>query len=162
MNHNDVYKTNWIFDFKMSETTIFYRTHGSLDEKVSEENRGYHTWPAENVENDLIFQGGIPSSYLRVENCGFHSYLEVHKGSHNGSKFSMRWEHKNFLLVTLENEDPELIDAFTKVLGQKPFARYVFEGSKEPITFEWDSVNPNKRYETLETDKRRLELKRIE
>ena len=141
----------------MVETTEFYKAQSSFDNR----DTSYYTWPAQNVENDLIFQGGLNRSYLRLKNERFHDYLEVHLGSHRGNKFSMRWEHKNFLLVTLENEDPELINAFSKVLGQKPFVRYNFDGDKQPITFEWDSIDHQERYEKLEEDKRRLELKKL-
>jgi len=136
----------------MGETTKTYETACATDgSKIS-----YERWPAQNVENDLISQGGIDAHYLNVKNEGFHGYLEVHNGSHNGIGFSMRWEDKNFLVVKLEEDDFELIEAFSKVLEQKPFVRYDSLGAKNSETrqviYEWDSVNPNKRYGALQAE----------
>ena len=140
----------------MAETTEVYEAKSSLDDR----DTSYRTWSPDNVHKDLVCQGGLHPSYIGTRRDGFYGYLEIQKGSHRGNKFSMRWEHKSFLLVMLENEDPDLIEAFAKVVGSKPLARYVFEGEKA-LTFEWDFQDPDERYKQLSDDIKRLKLERI-
>jgi hypothetical protein len=140
----------------MGETTETYNTACATDGRLI----SYERWPVNNVTLDLVVKGGLEKDCLELTNDGFDSYLAVHNGSYKGNGFTMRWEHERFLLVRLEKEDDKLIDAFSKILGQQPLARYVFD-DKKPVTFEWESVNPEKRYGQLESDTRKTELIRI-
>ncbi|MEK6859826.1 MAG: hypothetical protein AABX54_03350 [Nanoarchaeota archaeon] len=153
----------------MAETTKTYKTKCATDGKPI----SYKRWPVSNVIKDLVRQGGLERDCLELENDGFDSYLAVHKGNYKGNRFEMRWEHEIFLLIAMKRDEPELVQAFAKVLGQKPFARYVFEGYEKPVTYEWeyaytdeegkvDKGKADKRFKELKEDERKKELVRMD
>ncbi len=134
----------------MPETTTFHKTG------ISKVDDGYQTWLSKDVKDDLIKQGGLEESVLQISlpnTSNNSSYLAVYNGSYMGKRFSMRWIHNEFLSVFLEEPVPELVEAFSKVVGYEPFARYVCADGMYAV--EWDKVNPDKRYEKLQGEERK-------
>jgi hypothetical protein len=137
-----IYKLRLIFFKKETmETTQTYNTACATDGSPII----YERWPVSNVTRDLIEQGGLEKRGLKLENNGFDSYLAVHKGSYEGHSFVMRWVKDSFLVVITKEDNPLLLEGFSKVIGQKPFLRYVHP-EDGMLTFEWDMKNPEKRY----------------
>lgn len=118
-------------------------------------NVGETEWSGRNVQRDLVQQGGLRESDLVIKSVNNHGV----GGEYNGNPFYTAWARNEFLLVTSERYDSELIDAFARVIGYKPFARYTEPGNKM-ITTEWDKINPDKRFEELKT-KGKFELIRL-
>lgn len=122
------------------------------------EDRGSGSkWHYYNVKKDLVEQGGLEDKDVMVDPLS----VDAHGcgGAHKGNPFTITWLPDTFLLVTSRGYDPELIDAFSRVVEYKPFARY-----REPdsglITTEWDKKDPNLRYQVL-LKKGKLELTRL-
>jgi len=101
-------------------------------------------WHWYNVRNDLIEQGGLEEDSITInpltvtdEGCG---------GTHEDAKFYITWMHEVGLIVTSEKEDVQLVDAFSNVVGYKPFAKYIDDNG---TTFEWYKKDPDAMYQTL-------------
>jgi len=115
-----------------------------------EESANGKEWHWQNVQKDLVIQGGLGEKELKID-----SLVRKHgcSGEYNGNQFHITWLPDVLLLVTCKEYDEKLIDAFSKVVEYKPFVRY-----QEPdgrITVEWDRIHPNKRYEEILGDGKR-------
>jgi len=118
---------------------------------------GAKKWHWFNVKRDLVEQGGLESKEVMVDPLSVIPY--GCGGQHKGNPFNITWIHDIFLLVTSRDYDQALVDAFAKVVGYEPLARY-----REPdsglITTEWDKTDPEGRYQRLQ-EKGKLELTRL-
>jgi len=74
------------------------------------------------------------------------------------------------LVVSMEGKEDEdlnkLMGSFSKVVEYKPFCKYNLlpdKGSKAPalMTYEWDKLNPNKRFKELQKKSNIADLVRI-
>lgn len=118
---------------------------------------GAKKWHWYNIRRDLVAQGGLEEKEVMIHPGSVSPNRCA--GTHKGNPFYITWSPDQFLLVTSKEYDQELVDAFAKVVEYEPFVRY-----KEPatglITTEWDKVDPQKRYQELETEGK-LELTRL-
>jgi|GEM_PF-1895549 len=124
---------------------------------------GQQGWPWYQVMNDLKTKGGLDDVIIdplsvKKSSCGG----STKKGTH----FYITWAHNMFLLVTMSQNETELIDAFSKIVEYKPFCQYEEDTEKKeaPIlfTFEWDKVDPEGRFGELQKNKQMKNLKRLE
>ncbi len=115
---------------------------------------GAKKWHWYNVRRDLVEQGGLEDKEVMINPLSVNSH--GCGGEHRGNPFYITWALDAFLLVTAKKDDPALVDAFAKVVGYQPFAKY-----KEPnsglVTTEWDKIDPNGRYQDLQKEDK-LEL----
>ena len=54
-----------------------------------------------------------------------------------------------FLLLSVTQDETELVDAFAAVVGYKPFCRYTSRESGL-LTYEWDKTDPEGRFAALQ------------
>lgn len=94
-----------------------------------------------NIRDKLITLGGLESKDLIITAHGYG-------GSYGDNDFYTTWIGEGILLVTMEKWDKSIIDAFSKVMGYKPFCRYL---SLDGITVEWNKINVILRKEEIET-----------
>ncbi len=168
----------------MVETTILLKTGSdSGDREII-----YCLWPLENVKKDLLEQGGLegclelpfidetkrkkPGEYEIADNyfADHSTYLAVYDGTYNGIRFRMRWKKDEFLTLMSEQRLPELIDAFSKVVGYKPFVEYKFVNDfanklplvdNMPFTVELCRENSDERYIKLKKDEQKKDLRKL-
>lgn len=107
---------------------------------------GEAKWHWYNVMKDLRVQGGLDGVVIDPLSVSAHGCGGKTK---KGTKFYITWMPDILLLVSMSQEEQELIDAFAKVVEYRPFCRYI---SKESglLTFEWDKKNPNGRLAELQ------------
>ncbi|MEK6952091.1 MAG: hypothetical protein AABX29_03680 [Nanoarchaeota archaeon] len=112
--------------------------------RSEDDKAGYERWTIENVQKDLVSQGGLRADELKISGKA-ENYLTIGDGNYKGNNFHMRWVKDNFLVVIVEQEDSELLNGFSNIIGKKPFVRYVHPADNKP-TFEWDMKEADKRY----------------
>ncbi len=118
-------------------------------------------WHVTLVEKDLIEQAGLNQDNFE-QDFGFFKYKE--------RPVIISHTFNEHLVVSMEGEENEdiktLMDGFSKVVGYKPFCKYILmpsDGSRAPLlpTYEWDGVNPNSRYDELSSKKTTSNLVRL-
>lgn len=101
------------------------------------------------IAYDLVRKGGInqgditADSYLMSNGC---------TGVYKKNNFFAFSDDSNNLSVSSKSYNPELIEAFSRLLDSKPFAKYTHRLSGL-VSFEW-SPTPNERFEELERQKK--------
>ena len=113
---------------------------------------GTKKWHWYNVEKDLIEQGGLRKEDLLIDPFSMTSHGGG--GIYKDNSFYFTWVKDHFLIVSAEEDNgayKELIEAFAKVVGYKPFAKYI-ESSNGLVTTEWDKDNPKGRYKELQEE----------
>jgi hypothetical protein len=118
---------------------------------------GVAKWHWYNVKKDLVEQGGLEDKEVMID--PFTVSAHSCEGRYKRNQFALTWVPDRFLLVSSKEYDPELINAFAKVVGYAPFARYREPDSKL-VTTEWDKVNPDGRYQALQKEGK-LELTKL-
>ena len=112
------------------------------------EVHGHKSWQWYQVMEDLDKIGGLPNVVIdpltvkREGSCLGKTEI--------GTVFYITWAINTFLLVTMSQDEPKLIEAFSKVLEYKPFCQYIEDSEKTLITFEWDKIDPIARFEELQ------------
>ena len=110
-------------------------------------------WHVTLAEKDLIEQAGLNQDNFE-QDFGFFKYKE--------RPVIISHTFNKHLVVSMEGEENEdmktLMDGFSKVVGYKPFCKYILmpsDGSRAPplLTYEWDKVDPNSRYDELSSKK---------
>ena len=118
-------------------------------------------WHVTLAEKDLIEQAGLNQDNFE-QDFGFFKYKE--------RPVIISHTFNEHLVVSMEGEEDEdmktLMDGFSKVVGYKPFCKYVLmpsDGSRAPSlpTYEWAKVNPNSRYDELSSKKTTSNLVRL-
>jgi len=104
------------------------------------------TWYSHNMESDLEHQGGLDNVVIDKSNVDEGSYV----GRYDGNRFYVRWAYKASLILSMKQFSQKLVDAFSKVLGYKPFCRYNCDGS---VIVEWDKIYPAAAFESLREEK---------
>lgn len=117
-----------------------------MAETIQNECGGEAKWHWYNVMNDLKIQGGLDGVTIDPLSVNPHG---CGGETQKGTKFYITWVPDMFLLVSMSQEEQELIDAFAKVVEYQPFCRYI---SKESglLTFEWDKKNSDGRFAELQ------------
>lgn len=105
-------------------------------------------WHWYSVMEDLKVQGGLEGVIINpltvdANGCGGETK--------KGTRFFLTWMKNLFLLVSVSQEEPELIEAFAKVVEYRPFCRYLDEHGM--LTFEWDKSDPNGHFANLQKGK---------
>lgn len=106
---------------------------------------GSPKWHWYNIMEDLKVQGGLEGVVIEpstVSTFGCGGYTQA------GTRFGITWVHDRFMLLSLNQDEPELVKAFSKVLEYQPFCKYV--NTKGLLTYEWDRQDPVGRYKELE------------
>jgi len=110
---------------------------------------GVKKWHWYNIQSDLVQQGGLENKDVMIDP------LSVSEGScggrYKGEPFTITWVKDMFLLLSSKQHNPELVDAFAKVVEYNPFASYR-EPSSGLVTVEWDKIDPNGRYKELQKE----------
>ena len=114
------------------------------------EVHGQQGWQWYQIMADLKEIGGLanvvinPLSVKRQGSCG--------GTTEKGTVFYITWVLNRYLLVTMSQEEPQLIEAFSKVVEYKPFCQYLEDSEKTLITFEWDKIDPSGRFLELQSN----------
>ena len=110
-------------------------------------------WHVTLAERDLVEQAGLNQDDFK-QDFGFFRY--------KGRRVIISHIFNEYLVVSMEGEEDEdmmvLMNGFSKVVGYKPFSKYIFtpkNGSKAPPlpTYEWDKVDSDARYQELSSEK---------
>ena len=113
-----------------------------MSETIEITDDGFEIWPWYNIMHDLKNQGHVEITIdpltIDAYGCG---------GTVGENRFYLTWVYNKFLLVTMQEYSQQLVDAFSIVVGYKPFARYQSDGL---ITAEWDKVSPIERFIELQ------------
>lgn len=112
-------------------------------------------WTWTNIMDDLKEQGGLPGVTINPltmnpNGCGGQT--------EQGTGFAITWIKDLFMLISLTKDEPELIEAFSKVLEYKPFCKYI--NCKNLLTYEWDKKDPEGRFLKLQKNNE-ISLQRI-
>jgi len=68
----------------------------------------------------------------------------------NDTLFCLAWFLNRSVILSMSQEEPELVEAFARVIGYRPFCRYI--DSKKMLTFEFDGIDSEGRFEHLQTE----------
>lgn len=125
-----------------------------MAETIRSDN-GIQKWHWFDVAHDLKEQGGLPNVVVdpltvTAYGCGGETK--------EGTKFYITWIHDVFLLLSVSQEQPALVEAFAKVVEYRPFCRYIDENGL--LTFEWDKKDLEGRFTELQKQGA-LELQRV-
>jgi len=103
-------------------------------------------WHWYNVACDLRTQGrlegvSIEPTSVKEHGCG--------GTTNSGTRFFITWAGGQFLLLSMDNDEPALVEAFAAVVEYRPFCRY---RSKESglLTYEWDKNDAQGRLQALQ------------
>lgn len=116
-------------------------------------------WLWHSVQRDLEQQGGLEGDLMVNPFSVIPNGLS---GTYRGNLFCITWAKDKCLIVSSKECDhPELVDAFTRVVEYKPFARY-----REPdigeLTTLWSKLEtPDVSYAQLQRDGSFAELTRL-
>jgi len=102
-------------------------------------------WHWYNISRDLEEQGGLQGvtiDPLSVQGCSCEGETK------KGTRFVISWAPDMFLLLSVTQDEKELVDAFAAVVGYRPFCRYVSRESSL-LTYEWDKQDPAGRFAEL-------------
>jgi hypothetical protein len=113
-------------------------------------------WHWYSVSSDLEKQGGLKG--VTINPLSVHAY-GCAGATQKGTVFNITWISDMFLLISMTQEEQELIDAFAKVVEYRPFCSYTSK-ENDLLTFEWDKKDPEGRYKKLE-EEGELNLKRV-
>jgi hypothetical protein len=116
-------------------------------------------WHWYNVQRDLVQQGGLKEGEIIIDPFSMLKSPSGCAGQYKEIPFYITWIKDMFLLLSSPKFSPELVNAFSKVVEYKPFARYV-ESDNNLVTIEWDKVDPEGRYKSLEKEGKK-ELTRL-
>jgi hypothetical protein len=120
---------------------------GETMETIEDGCDGNMKWHWYNVASDLNKALGDESVSVDPFTVGPHGC----GGTYNeGNKWFITWVKDTFLLVSMQQYEQRLVDAFSKVVEYKPFCKYVEPDSKL-ITVEWDKKDPKGRFVELQT-----------
>jgi hypothetical protein len=102
-------------------------------------------WHWYDVANDLEVQGGLAGVVVdplatSPHGCGGYTTL--------GTRFYFTWVKGTFLMLSMSQEEPALVGAFSCVVEYLPFCRY----TSGLLTYEWDKVDPEGRFAELQKD----------
>ncbi len=91
---------------------------------------------------DLEKQGGysgvtIDPQTVTATGCGGKTL--------NGNGFFVSWHFDCLMMITLQRDDPELIEAFAKVVEYLPFCSYLYQPSGL-FTYEWAAGDSKNRF----------------
>ncbi|HBB02878.1 MAG: hypothetical protein US89_C0007G0063 [Candidatus Peregrinibacteria bacterium GW2011_GWF2_38_29] len=76
-----------------------------------------------------------------------------------GSRFVLTHACNKSTILTIAQDDQDLLRALSEIVGYMPFCRYVYVTSG--LTYEWDSVDPEKRFNEIRRDTMAVGLERI-
>ena len=126
-----------------------------MAETINRACNGSRKWHWDEVMNDLKEKGGLAGVVVDPTSVTNHSCGGQTK---KGTKFYITWVPGTFLLLTMSQEEKDLIEAFAKILEYRPFCRYINE--HELLTIEWDKKDPERRFIKLEKENK-MELQKI-
>ncbi len=118
-------------------------------------------WHVVLAEKDLVQQAGLRHEDFE-QDWGHFKY--------KGRRVFISIDQGKDLVVSTEGQEDaaliELMDGFSKVVEYKPFCKYTLRPeaeSKAPplLTYEWDKIDPNGRFEELSQKPSVSELVRI-
>lgn len=72
--------------------------------------------------------------------------------------FTYTWVKDTLLMLSMKEDYPLLVEGFAKVVGYRPFCKYVSKVSGM-LTYEWDKADPERRFAELQLEGE-LQLKR--
>lgn len=103
-------------------------------------------WSWHQLPADLEEQGGYEGAHISPlsvtpSSCGGKT--------DGGNRFCVTWVANQFMMISVQEDEPALIDAFTAVVEYKPFCRYIYR-STGLLTYEWDKPNSAKRFAELQ------------
>jgi hypothetical protein len=101
-------------------------------------------WSWHNVVKDLARQSGLRGVKIICPNSKGFVYE-----TKEGVKFYIFWKKNDFLQVTMSEKSKAIIEAFAKIVGYRPFCRYI--NLSRSTTFEWrrGKNNQNDRFRKL-------------
>jgi len=106
-------------------------------------------WHITLAEKDLVEQAGLNQEDFE-QDFGFFRY--------KGRAVVISHTFDEHLVVSMEGEDngdmKSLMNGFSTVIGYQPFCKYIFTrivegGTSSMLTYEWDKVSPDGRYDEL-------------
>jgi len=68
-----------------------------------------------------------------------------------GNKFCITWIANTLMMISVQEDEPALIDAFAAVVEYKPFCRYICT-STGLLTYEWAKKDSARRFAELQQD----------
>jgi len=118
--------------------------------------QGTQQWHWYNVLSDLVEQGGLEEDDIQWSFQNPNAFLYKEK------PLFLTWAKDEYLLITMKEDDEDLasvVEALAKVVEYKPFCKYVEPSSSLP-TYEWEKINPEKRYQDLQKEGK-IDLERL-
>ena len=118
-------------------------------------------WHVSLVQRDLIEQAGLKEDDFD----NFFTHFE-----YKGRTVIISHQYKQHLVVSMEGEEDndfkELMDGFSKTVEYEPFCKYILRvespNSVPLLTYEWDKIDSDERYEELGKKSTTSDLKRLE
>ncbi|MEK7212978.1 MAG: hypothetical protein AAB678_00875 [Patescibacteria group bacterium] len=138
--------------FTVLKITNFTNKEAEMAETIEREK-----WHWFNVMEDLQTQGGLDGVFIDPLSVGEHG---CGGKTRNGTIFYITRVANKFLLVSMTQDEKDLIDAFAKVVEYRPFCQYYNRVGQ--LTFEWDKVDPDGRFVKLEKDDEKTCLCRVQ
>ncbi len=119
-------------------------------------SHGVDRWLWHSIMKDLEEQGDLPGVVIDPLSVKASFCAGV---TPSNVAFGVTWCYEEFLIVSMLVEVPELIEAFSKVVGYRPFCRYV---ENRQITFEWDKTQSADRFLALSFNPKITSLTRVD
>lgn len=114
-----------------------------MSETIETTDDGFEIWPWYNIMHDLKEQGHIE---VVIDPLTVHPNGSC-QGKIGEIRFRITWVYGKFLLLTAPVYSQPLVDAFTAVVGYKPFCQYQ---RNDMVTVEWDKTDPIGRFIELQ------------
>jgi hypothetical protein len=114
------------------------------------------TWTWHAVMHDLEVQGEYPGVTVEPFSVSLNSCLGT---TPLGNRFATSWAKDSLLMISMKTDEPELIEAFAKVVEYRPFCSYIDQNGM--ITYEWDKIDPDGRLLELQGSKVITDLKHL-
>lgn len=106
---------------------------------------GERAWYWYNIKKNLEEQGGLDGVIISPVITDGHCGEGVTK---EGVRFDFLWFNDAYMIVAMNQEDQNIIEAFAKVVEYRPFCRYIQENGY--FAFAWIKNNPDDVYALLQ------------
>ncbi len=119
-------------------------------------------WGWKDLQDELQNLGGLYGVLIdpRSQKPRFSKTPSFMAGKWQGITFLFSWTKGKFISLSVERASKEILEAFTKLAGRKPFCSYI-PTKIMWSTYEWSWVDEKERFEELGNDNEVLELKKI-
>lgn len=144
-----------LLDLKLYSSTQNHIQESSVEEIMAETTKdilGRKVWVPEDMEKDLRATGLLEDFFFLIHtNMAGWSRCTGLCGA--GNPMWINWVADKHLIVCMKTYHQRMIDAFSAVVGYKPFCKYRYQGDEGSLwVTEWSKEEYSERIQQIKSD----------